>query len=129
MKKDSIIEFAAFLIPAILAFLSFNYGGTLARIGYAIAIGLVVLIPVAEIIKGAKKEFRQTAPISEKVGTLIHILVFPLSYLFIYDFYAHNYDSNEMGRCGRAWISLIVALAISMIVLAIVKYIIKMFEK
>lgn len=126
MKKQTIIEIFAFLIPAVFSYMSYSYGDTAERIGYAIAIGFVFFLPISGIARGADETYRQTASVSDKVSLVLSIIAFPLIYLFISDFYSRTQNS---GRCMNAWVSLIVALLLLGALVKISEYIVKLFEK
>ena len=127
MKKENVIEIAAFIIPAVLAYISYSYGETFYRIVYAISIGFAFYFPVAMIVKGAGEDFRKNAPVSEKVATLLTIVAFPVLYYLLYTYYEAHPQSG--GRSVRAFASLLIAILGTWIVVSVVKYIFKMFEK
>lgn len=127
MKKENLIEIAAFIIPAVVAYMSYSFGETFYRIVYALSIGAAFYFPVAIIVKGADEDFRKNAPVSEKVTTLLSIVVFPVLFYLLYSYYDAHPQSG--GRAARAFTSLIIAILGTWIVVLVVKYIFKMFEK
>ena len=128
MKKQTIIEIFAFLIPAVFSYMSYKYGSTAEKIGYAIAIGIVFNLPISGIAKGADETYRQTASVSDKISLLLQIIAFPLIYLYLSDaFHSHNIDKHS--RCVIAWTSLIFAILLLGVLIKISQYIVKLFEK
>ena len=127
MKKKNLIEITAFIIPAVVAYMSYHYGDTFYKIVYALSMGTAFYFPVAMIIKGADEDFRKNASVSEKVTTLLSIVVFPVLYYLLYTYYDAHIQS--VNRAVKALTSLIIAVLGTYIVVLIVKYIFKMFEK
>ena len=112
------------MITAILSYTSFSHGDIAERIRYAIAIGIAFFFPIGAITRGADETFRKTASTSEKVNLLLTIICFPVIFMYISDYYAHNHD---VGRCMRDWVTLIVTMVLLAIITKISEYI--MIEK
>jgi len=128
MKKTTLIDIAAFVIPAIIAYKTYShFGETLDKIGYAIAIGLAWCLGCG-LITGTlfDEEFRQSAPTSEKVARIVGMITYPIAYGY---FHKKAYLFGIDGKVGRAWAILIMAVIILGIVFYSVKYIVKVFEK
>lgn len=127
MKKSTIIDIAAFVIPAILAFSSYSYGETANRIMYAIAIGLAFACPIGAITTGADAEYRKKASVSDKIGLLVTIIAFPIFYLMISSYYSRV--EQYPGKPTIAWCSLLIGLAITLCISKAIAYVIKLFGK
>ena len=127
MKKTTLIDIAAFIIPAIIAFISYSHGDTLDKIGYAIAIGLTWCLGCSWITSVfLDEEFIQTAPVSEKTSQIVGIIAYVIAYWY---FYKKAYLFGIDGKVGRAWAIFITTMITAGIVTLIVKYIVKVFEK
>jgi len=129
MKKSTIIDIAAFVIPAVLAFLSYSYGDMLYRVAYALAIGLVFFFPIGMITQGADAEYRANASTADKVILLIKIMVFPIAYFLLSSFYHNHNDEYRWERASIAWSSLAIGIVITLVVSKIFEYVIKLFRK
>ena len=79
------------------------------------------------IIKGANEDFRKNAPVSEKVTTLLSIVVFPILYYLLYTYYDAHPQYGDLAV--RSLTSLLLAIFGTWIVGSVVKYIFKMFNK
>lgn len=127
MKKKTIIDIAAFVIPAILAYSQCSYMDVADGIGYAIAIGLTFCLPIGAIATGTDPEYRKKATTAEKISLLLTIVAFPILYLTVSNYYSH-YEQYP-GKTVTAWASFIIALAITFVVGKAITYVIKLFGK
>lgn len=127
MKKSTIIDIAAFVIPAILAFSSYSYGETANRIMYAIAIGLAFTFPIGAITTGTDPEYRKTASVSDKIGLLVVIIAFPIFYQLLSSYYSHS--EHYSGKSMTAWCSLLIGMAITFVISKAIAFVIKLFGK
>lgn len=127
MKKERKINIAAFIIPAVFVFFSHSYWELADRIIYSIIIGYAFYFPVTCITKGADEDFRRNAPVSEKVKTLLCIIIFPISYYLLSEYIDAHFSTYN--RCVRALATLVEGIFITMVIALAVKYIIRMFEK
>ena len=129
MNKEKTLVILAFIIPAVIAFLSFKYSELFIRILFAIPYGLVYGC-VANMIKtGASEEFRTKEPVSEKVSMLTVLVSFPVLFYYLIHYYkAHGHFYGE-DKAAYAWASMAIAILVSYVLKLAVKFIIKMFEK
>lgn len=124
MKKNTIIDIAAFAIPAIIAFVSYDYVDMVYRVAYAIAIGLAFTFPIGAIANGADEEYRKNASTAEKINLLMAIVAFPILYLIVSGYYGHT-----VSKAASAWASLIVALFGAYCIGKAINYVVKLFGR
>lgn len=123
-NKKMAIDIAAFIIPAVIAYLSNKYFESSAmRLAYAAIIGLVFCIPVCNITQGANAEFRKNAPVYDKVRILLYIIAFPILYILLYD------SIIDSTRFERALASLLGSAIATQVIWFIIKYIIILFSR
>ena len=127
MKKSTLIEIAAFAISAVIAYLSYSWGDTANRVGYAIAIGLVFCLPIGAIATGADPEYRKNATTTAKINLLLMIVVFPILYLVISEAYSHM--RNYPGKTMIAWCSFLLGIGITYVIGKAIEYVMKLFSK
>ncbi len=129
MKKETVIQILAFIIPALIAFLSFKYSDTFFRIASCIPYGLVYCLVVSSILRGTSEEYRTNATTSEKVGLLVSIVLLPIS--FYYMIHVYKSAGKFMGeeRAGSVWASFIIAVLICVALVYAIKFVIKLFNK
>jgi MFS family permease len=127
MKKSTLIEIAAFVIAAVIAYLSYSWGDTVNRVGYAVAIGLVFCLPIGAIATGADPEYRKNATTTAKINLLLMIVVFPILYLAISDTYSHM--RNYPGKTMIAWCSFLLSGGITYVIGKAIEYVINLFSK
>lgn len=123
---SEVYRLAGFVIPAIIAFFSWSHAETVDRLLYATGIGLLWGIPIAGIISGADDEWRKNASIDQKVNLLVSIILFPILYHLIKDFY---YEHGHYGRAEITLSSVIIALLLMGVIWRAIEWIIKLFQR
>ena len=129
MNKEKTLVILAFIIPAVIAFLSFKYSELFIRILFAIPYGLVYGGVASLIRTGASEEFRTKEPVSEKVGMLTSLVSLPVVFYCLIHFYKTHGRFYGEDKASSAWASVIIAILVSYVLKLAVKFIIKMFEK
>jgi len=124
MKKNTIIDIAAFAIPAIIAFISYDYVDMVYRVAYAIAIGLTFTFPIGAIANGADEEYRKNASTADKINLLMGIVAFPILYLIVSGYYGH---ANS--KAATAWASLMVGLIGAYCLGKAINYVVQLFSR
>lgn len=127
--KEHIINAVAFLLPAIIAFITFHYSDTLVRIGYAIPFGLVFSIVAGAIQKGAKEEFRTNERVSVKVSHLIAIIALPVVFFLAIGKYREMGQMYGLDRLASVWASFLITSLVVAVIYYAIRYVIRMFEK
>lgn len=126
-KTKSGIKIAVFIISAVIAFFTYKSGDTIWRLLFAIAIGLVFNIASIGIVNVFDQNYKGKSSIADKIQSLMLTIVFPILFVIILIYLNNGYHNENLG--ARAWIALIAAGIINTILVWLVAFIVKMFEK
>ena len=115
----------AFIVAGIFGFTAYKYDFLIGKLFYAACIGIVWAVAVVSLLTACNEEYRQKAPVSDKIMTLACVF-YPVFFYVGWNFYTDRFLVQHPAI--RAYCALLVPAVIIFGIRFLVKYFDKNYE-
>jgi hypothetical protein len=113
------------LFPAAMAYEAYPEYEIWRKVAFAVCFYFVCLLPLRSIVRLADEDYRLGASTSDIIERWMDIVVFPIAFIVIRNYFSNNSNLLGAGPLGIIWVSFIAAITIAGLVGVIIKFFVK----